>query len=205
MARKNAKAFKAAKPKTLYEIAAERQAELQKGQPFPPSGSQNATRSIITARINPDGTLSQDSDSEPSDVVSTTTTVANALFTAVTLSMLHFTLDVLVHHQYAVSISWSNILRRTATTFPTLLLIVYLLQPRSQLVYIQALYLVMGVATGCYMVHVSNEEPYFAVMKRAPSLGTLWIWSVTEMRLEWAAVGLGIVGAFFWGGGYTIF
>lgn len=205
MARKMAMARKASKPKTLYEIAAERQAELQKGQPLAPSGSQNATPSITTTRINPDGTLSHDLDSETSGVVSTTTVVANAVFTSVTLCMLHFTLDVLVHHQYAVSISWSNILRRTGTTFPALLLTVYMLQPRSQLVYTQALYLVMSVAAGCYLVYVSNEQPYFAVMKRAPPLGTLWIWSVIEMRLKWAVMGLVAVGAFYWRGGYTIF
>ncbi|KAI4120636.1 MAG: hypothetical protein LQ347_007063 [Umbilicaria vellea] len=199
-----AMARKASKPKTLYEIAAERQAELQKGQPFAPAGSQNATPSITTTRINPDGTLSHGLDSETGGVVSPTTVVANAVFTAVTLSMLHFTFDVLVHHQYAVSISWSNILRRTGAAFPALLLTVYMLQPRSQLVYTQALYLVMGVAAGCYLVYVSNEQPYFAVMKRAPALGTLWIWSVIEMRLDWAAIALGAVGAFYWGGGYSI-
>ena len=198
-------ARKSKKPKTLYEIAAERQADLQKGQPFPPTGSQNATPSITTARINPDGTLSHDPKAELSDVPSTTTVVANAVFTSVSLSMLHFTLDVLVHHQYALSISWSSIVRRTGTSFPALFIIVYLLQPQSQLLYIQLLYLVMSIATGRYLVYVSNEEPYFAVMKRAPPLGTLWIWSVIEMRLQWAMAGLMVVGAFYWGGGFTIF
>ncbi|MCJ1298958.1 hypothetical protein MMC08_001749 [Hypocenomyce scalaris] len=198
-------ARKSPKPKTLYEIAAERQADLQKGQPFAPSASKNPTPSVITNRINPNGNLSQEPDTEITDATSSTTIFANAVFTSLPLSMLHFTLDVLVHHQYALSISWSSIFRRTLTTFPALLLIVYMLQSRSQHLYIQLLYLVMSIAAGCYLVYVSNEEPYFAVMKRAPPLGTLWIWSVIEMRLGWAVVGLGFVGSFYWGGGYTIF
>lgn len=119
--------------------------------------------------------------------------------------MLHFTLDVLVHHQYALSISWSNIIRRTLAALPALFLIIYMLQPRSQHVFTQFLYLAMSIVAGCYLVYVSNEEPYFAVMKRAPPLGTLWIWSVIEMRLKWAVAGLVVVGTFYWGGGYTIF
>ena len=195
-------ARKSAKPKTLYEIAAERQADLQKGRPFATAAPQNVTPSINTTRINPDGTLSHDPEA---DVSSTSTVVANAIFTSVTLSMLHFTLDVLVHHQYALSISWSNIIRRTLTALPALFVIICMLQPRSQHVFTQLLYLAMSIAAGCYLVYVSNEEPYFAVMKRAPPLGTLWIWSVIEMRLKWAVAGLVVVGAFYWGGGYTIF
>ncbi|KAA6408672.1 MAG: hypothetical protein FRX48_07754 [Lasallia pustulata] len=198
-------ARKSAKPKTLYEIAAERQADLQKGRPFAPTAPQNATPSITTTRINPDGSLSHDPEAGLSDVSSTSTVVANAIFTSVTLSMLHFTLDVLVHHQYALSISWSNIIRRTLAALPALFLIIYMLQPRSQHVFTQFLYLAMSIVAGCYLVYVSNEEPYFAVMKRAPPLGTLWIWSVIEMRLKWAVAGLVVVGTFYWGGGYTIF
>ena len=61
------------------------------------------------------------------------------------------------------------------------------------------------MAAGCYLIYSSNEEAYFAVMKRAPPLGTLWVWSVIEMRLEFAVGSLIAVGAYFWRGGYTIF
>jgi len=38
---------------------------------------------------------------------------------SVSLTMLHFTLDVLVAHQYAVAIKWPELLNRTAQAFPS--------------------------------------------------------------------------------------
>ena len=67
------------------------------------------------------------------------------------------------------------------------------------------MFLAMSVGAGCYLIYSSNEEAYFAVMKRAPPLGTLWVWSVIEMRLGFAVGSLITVGAYFWQGGYTIF
>ena len=53
-------------------------------------------------------------------------------------------------------------------------------------------------------MRVSNEEPYFAVMKRAPPLGTVWVWCVLEQRLEVAVLGIAVVGGYFWFGGYHL-
>lgn len=43
---------------------------------------------------------------------------ADAILWSISLTMLHFTLDVLVTHQYAVEISWPVIFRRAAQAFP---------------------------------------------------------------------------------------
>jgi len=53
-------------------------------------------------------------------------------------------------------------------------------------------------------VHASNEDPYLAVMKKAPALGTLWVWATVEMRWEWAAACLGLVGGWGWWKGYAL-
>ena len=44
--------------------------------------------------------------------------VEHALFTAASLSMLHFTLDLLVRHQYAQEIDWSEMRWKTVKAFP---------------------------------------------------------------------------------------
>ena len=63
----------------------------------------------------------------------------------------------------------------------------------------------MAVGVGCYTIHVTNRYDYFAVMKRAPALGTLWVWSVIEMDLLWAVGSVAVnVGWSYWKG-YTAF
>ena len=191
------------KHKTLYDIAAERQAELQGSRPFARSASAiSAEPEVITTKIGPDGALSFPKlalpQEEPIGVF------GQALIFAVSLTMLHFTLDVLVHQQYRQSIDWAMIIQRTAFTFPLLVSLVYMLHSQAAKLWAQLLFLGIGIGAGCYLIYSSNKEAYFAVMKRAPPLGTLWVWSAIEMRLEVALLSLGAVGAYFWLGGFTI-
>ena len=191
------------KHKTLFDIAAERQAELQGGQAFARSTSATAPKpEVITTQINPDGTLSFPEATVPQEEL--IGVLGQAVVFAVTLTMLHFTLDALVHQQYRQSIDWTMIFQRTTLTFPLLLVLVYMLHRHATKVWAQLLFLGIGTGAGCYLVYASNKEAYFAVMKRAPPLGTLWVWSVIEMRLEVALLSLSAVGAYFWWGGFTI-
>ncbi|MCJ1259140.1 hypothetical protein MMC24_006975 [Lignoscripta atroalba] len=190
--------------KTLYEIAAERQSQLQDGQPFTPQHPNSPSQpSVATTVMNLNGTLSEIDVQVPTD--DPMGPFGQALFFSVTLTMLHFTLDVLVHHQYRQEIGWDMIVQRTVTTFPLILFLVYFLHQRSSQLWVQVLFLGMSFGSGCYLIYSSNEVAYFAVMKRAPPLGTLWVWSVIEMRLGFAVGSLAAVGAYFWQGGYTIF
>jgi hypothetical protein len=45
--------------------------------------------------------------------------LADSILWSISLTMLHFTLDVLVTHQYAVEISWPIIVTRAAQAFPS--------------------------------------------------------------------------------------
>ena len=191
--------------KTLYEIAAERQAELSKGQPF----IRNATPKtepepeLVTTMLRPDGTISELKDGQTDDEL--LGPLAQALFNAVTLTALHFTLDVLVHNQYRTEVSWGAIAWKTITAFPFLLLLVFVMHPRASAAWAQAVFLIGSVVAGCYLVQTSNRAAYYAVMKRAPPLGTLWVWTVMEMRLQVALVGLAVVAFYFWWGEFSIF
>ncbi|KAG0649057.1 hypothetical protein D0Z07_5067 [Hyphodiscus hymeniophilus] len=131
---------------------------------------------------------------------------------SLSLTMLHFTLDVLVSHQYAMELEWPAIMTRAAQAFPgtdfpsyshgsadssqVILLLVYsfhphptppillpTINPRLQPLLHQALFFGGSICAGCYLIHITNERGYYAQMKQAPPLGCLWIWSVIELDL----------------------
>ena len=186
--------------KTLLDIAFERQ--LLNGSPT------STSPSIMATRISPDGTLLE-SESLPELQDPEPTPYLDIALYITTLTILHFTLTVLVHYQYAAEPpSLPSILYSSTIASPTpalLLVIVSMLHPRSSFIITQALFAVLSVAAGAWLVHASNKDPYMAVMKKAPPLGTLWVWAFIEMRWEWAAGSLGVVGAWGWYNGYRMY
>ncbi|EAW17550.1 uncharacterized protein NFIA_074700 [Aspergillus fischeri NRRL 181] len=67
-------------------------------------------------------------------------------------------------------------------------------------------FLPVAVLLGTKLMTMTNEDPYYAVMKRAPAIGTLWVWSILEIPVGAAA--LGALGPLIWGvwwKGYSIF
>ncbi|GME43950.1 deacetylase-like protein [Neofusicoccum parvum] len=133
---------------------------------------------------------------------------AEALLYAFTLTTLHFTLDVLVHNQYREEITWSEIRWRTAQVFPLLWLTIYMFKTPTAMRFAtarQLVFLVTAVVAGCYCVHIGNMYGYYAVMKRSPPLGTLWIWTVVEMRLVYAVVSVVAVLGYTWWNKYGLF
>lgn len=135
-----------------------------------------------------------------------------SIFYALCFSMLHFTLDVLVYSQYRQSVEWYPIIVRTIKALPLLTIIVYAFHAEHGMisekrfgVVRQAMFLVSAVTAGNYMVHSVHNDGYFAVMKQVPPIGTLWIWSVIEMRVGWAVASLAGVGAYMWWFGYSFY
>ena len=55
------------------------------------------------------------------------------------------------------------------------------------------------------MVYSGNKHGYFYVMKSAPPIGTLWIWSVVEMSLPFAATSAAAVLGYIWWNGFDFF
>ncbi|KAI9876866.1 MAG: hypothetical protein M1830_005429 [Pleopsidium flavum] len=244
--------------KTLYEIAAERQSLLQQSQPSPFSPTTitsllPTSPTTIHTKLNPNGTLtlSPPSPQEPKpDDEDPIGLLGQAIFLASTLTMLHFTLDVLVHHQYRHEISWGEIWRRaggawvgtrtsTDIFFADWLLVTPVEQVRDKLTpplpsfnlvlnllsYLlhvpsapsnltsytlrpllhQIIHLTISLLTGLSLLHITTNSSYYAVMKRAPPLGTLWVWSIIELKLTFAVSSLVMVAAVGWVRGYTVF
>jgi hypothetical protein len=68
----------------------------------------------------------------------------------------------------------------------------------------QAIFFGTGISAGCYLIYITNEFSYIAVLKRAPPLGCLWVWSVLELNLPLAVASVACAGGYFWQGGYAI-
>ncbi len=216
------------KAKTLYEIAAEREAELSPhGQPFPQNHAQPQATKLVT--ITPDGNVSETTPPEAETAAAANTAVPlppflDTLLLSAPLSALNFTLSFLTHHQYAqpdlLSTAVPSLLKQTLfIAFPTLTLLIHLAHGHAfpaPAIYIsprirqgikvaqQLMFVITANIAGCYLIYLTNDRGYYAVMKRAPAIGTLWVWCVLELGLVGALAGVMGPGAFAWWNGYGV-
>jgi hypothetical protein len=58
-------------------------------------------------------------------------------------------------------------------------------------------FLPVAAVLGAHLIAITNGEPYYAVMKKAPAVGTIWIWCILE--LSFGAALLGALGPLVWG------
>ena len=180
------------KGKTLFQLAEERQRELDKGK----SAGWGANESKASAHGSP-------MDSEPA-----LGPVGDALLYSTSMAALHLTLDVIVYSQYREDILWGEIFMRAATATPIFLLLVYLTHVDFSYrfpVLRDLAFFGGSIVAGCYLVYSGNKHGYFHVMKAAPPVGTLWIWSVVEMSLPFAALSAISVFGYIWWNGFEFF
>lgn len=201
------------KAKTLYEIAAEKQAALMPNErAFETSPD---STNVVKVQIGPDGKVSPLKDTKSEEEVNPW---LDTLLLASSLSALHFTLETLTIHQYAEELRFKPIFMHTIfLAFPTLAFLIHLLhgnfltltlsdRTREVLQAGQVLmFLTMANLAGCYLIHLTNDKGYMAVMKNAPSVGTVWVWAVLELGLVGAIAGVVGPGAYAWYHGYGIF
>jgi len=209
--------------KTLLEIAAERQANLN-----PTANNPVKPENIVRVTIDRDGRVIPDRSSAPVveeslDTEAETEPVSpwlDTLFLALSLSALHFTLEVLTVHQYAQELRFGPIWGHTLfIAFPTLVGVIHLFHghllpirlsdyPEQVQLWVialrQLLYLGIANAAGCYLIQLTNDRGYYAVMKKAPGIGTVWVWAVLEMGLVGALAGVVGPGVYAWWNGYSI-
>ncbi|ROV88313.1 hypothetical protein VMCG_10496 [Cytospora schulzeri] len=171
-----------------------------------------------------DGEINEETDEELAEdfqdddgLSSTAERVMETLLYSVCLAMLHFTLDVLVQRQYGETINWYNIVERATQAFMVFAALVYALHPHAAVTTVipglprkyqpgarQTIFLAISIIAGCYLIYITSEYSYLAVLKQAPPVGALWVWSVIELNLGLAVVTLAGSGLFFWQSGYTI-
>lgn len=122
----------------------------------------------------------------------------------------HIIFDVLVRIQYAQDVSWENvtaqveILQRAALAAPILLTLhLYFHQMRETRIFRIGSF-IAAVSIGAYLLYISNEEAYYFMMKRAPPLGTIWVWLFIEMHWAYSAASLIVVAFWMKLRGYSI-
>jgi hypothetical protein len=168
------------KGKTLFELAEERQREINKAKP---------------------GYVAEDEEASIGPL-------GDAILYSMSMAMLHFTLDVIVYNQYREAVVWTEIVKRTASAWPIFLVLVYLTHVEFSLrlpLLRNLMFMTGGIAAGCYLVFSGNNHGYFYVMKAAPPVATLWIWSVVEMAVPYAALNAAIVFGYGWLNGFDFF
>ncbi|CAI6340931.1 unnamed protein product [Periconia digitata] len=156
------------KGKTLFDLAEERQRELDKE-----TGRQRPSTAGSTEDANPIGPL------------------GDGILYSISMASLHVTLDVIVFNQYREAILWSEIFTRALSALPIFFLLVYLthVDTANRFPLLRnLLFAIGGTAAGCYLVFSGNKHGYYYVMKAAPPVGTLWIWSVVEVDVLYAAL-----------------
>ncbi|KAL7946905.1 hypothetical protein V8C42DRAFT_343810 [Trichoderma barbatum] len=140
-----------------------------------------------------------------------------AMLYTTTLTILHFTFDVLVMNQYGTEIKWKRITTNAGRAWMVFFFLFYALHPteanqtlipglprRFQKPLRQLLFFAMSCVAGCALVYITNSKGYLYNMKRAPPLGCLWLWAVVELDLLWAVPSLLVTGAYVWVNGYSI-
>ncbi|KAF1921468.1 hypothetical protein BDU57DRAFT_535124 [Ampelomyces quisqualis] len=179
------------KGKTLFELAEERQKELDKSKPV----GWNAKAGNTTS-------------SAPAAEEDAIGPVGDAVLYSTSMAVLHLTLDVIVYSQYREDILWGDIFKRAATSLPVFMMLVYLTHVNFSYrfpVLRDIAFCAGSIVAGCYLVYAANKYGYFNVMKAAPPVGTLWIWSVVEMSLPFAAVNAVAVLGYVWYNGFDYF
>lgn len=141
-------------------------------------------------------------DFEADDELSTT---GKRFFRALDIAMyvvpllaVHVCLNILVRMQYGQDVDTSLVVKDTIQSVPVLALTHYMLHPYKRNLLFKLASFACSCSIGMYLVYCTNEEGYYAVMKRAPSLGTLWVWLFLEMEWNWASISLLSVGAYMW-------
>ncbi|EPE04015.1 hypothetical protein F503_04863 [Ophiostoma piceae UAMH 11346] len=201
--------------RSLFDRADERQRQLNRERGLPEDTG------IIKKKAKPEDDSDSESDDEDDDgpaVSPRAERILDTLLWCISLATLHFTLDVLVQNQYAVSLEWPVVIWRALLALGVFVPLFYNLHRHPldpRLLFLrsppviqdrvrQALFFATSTLAGCYLIHITNNYGYIAVMEQAPPLGCLWVWSVIEMDLAWAVSSLAIAGAFMKLKGYGI-
>ncbi|KZL85802.1 hypothetical protein CI238_05280 [Colletotrichum incanum] len=201
---------------TLLQLAQERglfkQAEQDPRNKNLPKG---AVR--IDKPSKEDNSDDEEDDDEEALLSPTMDRIMDTLLWAVSLAMVHGTLDVLVQNQYAMKIEYPAIISRTLVAFLVLSFLFYNLHAhptspnlvpglplRFQHPIRQAIFFVASTWAGCHLIYITNKFSYLYILKQAPTLGCVWIWSVLELDLTVAVASLAAAGVYLVQGGYAI-
>jgi hypothetical protein len=106
------------------------------------------------------------------------------------------------HQTVSVSLEDENfvaLLKRLASLFPALLLIVYFTNKYSSSRYMQALFALVSTVFGVKNLQLITSHGTFGEMMQTPGLGTIWAYVLMQMNLSLACVSLFSVCVLYYG------
>jgi hypothetical protein len=119
----------------------------------------------------------------------------DSAFMAATFSVVHLTMEYLVHHQFGMTadMTWGSGARTLYTAFPALLVVVAVTShpawARSPLMH--AAMALGACAAGCRVIALSTSpSESFGSMMQAPGLAVLWIYLIMKADLIPACISL---------------
>ena len=165
------------KQPTLFDLAAEREAELHKQIPgYKAKKAKDSSAAAVNNGLQPELETAEADDA-----------LLTAILYGLTLTTVHITLDILTWHQYAQELDYKSLIKRNIkSTLPLSILLVYIFHaPWFGLTRFewlrQTLFFCAAAGSGIYVIYLCNDAPFLAVMKRVPPVVTLALWAVLEM------------------------
>ncbi|GAA6019952.1 hypothetical protein JCM10207_003348 [Rhodosporidiobolus poonsookiae] len=121
--------------------------------------------------------------------------IANAVLWTMPFAFLFCGMDYAVHAQFGQRLVPSEEAYRILNVLPALFLLnlIALLSPTRRILppmLLQPLLLALSIYSGLALIHTTTTAGYLRVMARAPVLGALWCWTVVQMDLVFAVLGL---------------
>lgn len=192
--------------------------ELQsRARSHPSTSSQSSSKSQTAPKRYRKSQTSQQVNSEEGEDEEDLTAVGQFMFDIldystflIPLLSVHLVLDILVHVQYTdstfenMSLLDRDVLARAGLCIPVFALLHHFVHPMKDTRVFRIGSFIASVATGGYLLYAGNEEGYYATMKRAPPLGTLWVWMFIEMEWAWSASSLVVVAFWMWLRDYSL-
>ncbi|KAG2152148.1 hypothetical protein BD769DRAFT_1342820 [Suillus cothurnatus] len=107
-------------------------------------------------------------------------------------------MDILIHQQYAKKPTAGEVAGRLVTNFPILSIFVFYTtrhkaNPRMQL----ALF-ILSLGVGPRMIWLINRGSWLVNMRQCPQFATIWLYTVVQLKLNWAVLALVMIGTWAW-------
>ncbi|RIB13677.1 hypothetical protein C2G38_1901660, partial [Gigaspora rosea] len=106
-----------------------------------------------------------------------------AFLYTIPLCAVYSMLDVVVHRQYNEDVSFIPFSARVIKMAPIIWIFVYYTNKHVNKNWIQLLMFLGSILCGSHLIWVINKASYYGVMRRCPSLATLWVYFIVQLRL----------------------
>jgi len=125
------------------------------------------------------------------------TPLAEEIFSAITLivpfSFLLFMFDLLIHNQYGRQPTFGDFADRLIPNVPIMSAFIFYTTRYKRTRKMQAFLFVLSLVVGPRMMWLINRGSWLVNMRQCPPLATIWVYTIVQLDLVPAVIGLAIV------------